>query len=243
MYRALMRAGTELATHAYSGSKFTDPIDGRSYRRFLPHGGSFGRRNDALCPGTLSLERHRLLWLFLERETNFFTERRRVLHIAPEPCFYWRFRRMKNLDYVTGDLGSPLADVDLDLHHLPFRDGDFDVIICNHVLEHVDDDGRCMRELRRVLEPCGFAIINVPIHPTSAITLEDRSVTEPEERARLYGQDNHVRYYGADYADRLRAAGFDVKVERYAEELSSEELERFRIVTDEVIFVATVPQR
>ncbi|MCB0381901.1 MAG: SAM-dependent methyltransferase, partial [Psychroserpens sp.] len=107
------------------GSKFTDPIDGKSFRSFLPYG--YGhQRNNVLSPSTLSLERHRLLWLYLKNETDFFTAEKRVLHFAPEQCFLNRFRSLKNIDYTTTDLESPIADVKADICNLPFEDESYD---------------------------------------------------------------------------------------------------------------------
>ena len=114
------------------GKKFTDPIDGKSFRNFLPYGYE-NQRNNVLSPSTLSLERHRLLWLYLKNETNFFTANLKVLHFAPEQAFYKRFKKMKNLDYITTDLESPLADIKADICSLPFDDNSFDFILCNHV--------------------------------------------------------------------------------------------------------------
>ena len=122
------------------GDTFTDPIDGKRFKTFLPYGYA-NQRNNVLSPSTLSLERHRLLWLYLKNETNFFSEDTessstlRVLHFAPEQAFYKRFKNMSNLDYVTTDLNSPLADVKADICNLPFKENEFDVILCNHVLE------------------------------------------------------------------------------------------------------------
>ena len=123
------------------GDKFTDPIDGKSFKSFLPYG--YGKqRNNVLSPSTLSLERHRLLWLYLNDQTDFFTAPKKVLHFAPEQAFYKRFRKQKNLDYTTTDLLSPLADVKADICNLPFKDNEYDVILCNHVLEHIPEIGR-----------------------------------------------------------------------------------------------------
>jgi SAM-dependent methyltransferase len=238
LFMALSTAGTYVASRVFAGSRYTDPIDGRSYKRFLPHGPPARRRENVLCPGTLSLERHRLMWLFLKSETKFFTTPLRVLHIAPEQCFFSRFRRLPNLEYVTGDLSSPIADIRLDLHRLPFADADFDVVICNHVLEHVDDDRACLRELRRVLRAGGFALLNVPFDRESATTLEDPTVTDPRERERLFWQSDHVRLYGMDYAERVRAAGFDVQAIEYARRLRPADCERYRLMLDDTIFYA-----
>ena len=126
------------------GSTYTDPIDGKSFRKFLPYGYE-NQRENVLSPSTLSLGRHRLLWLFLKNETDFFIAKRKVLHFAPEQAFYKRFREMSNLEYVTTDLNSPLADVKADICNLPFEDNSFDLIFCNHVLEHIPDDTKAMR--------------------------------------------------------------------------------------------------
>ncbi len=115
------------------GDTFIDPIDGRGYRKFFPYGYGEHQRENALSPGTNSLERHRLLWLYLKEETDFFTAPKKVLHIAPEQCFYGRFRKMKNLDYTTADLNSPLADISLDVQDMKLPDNTYDVVFCNHV--------------------------------------------------------------------------------------------------------------
>ena len=134
------------------GNTYTDPIDGKSYRRFLPYGYAKVREN-VLAPGTLSLERHRLFWLYLKNETTFFSDPLRVLHFAPEQAFVQKFKKQKNLTYTTTDLNSPIADVKADICDLPFKDNSFDFIICNHVLEHIPDDTKAMQELYRVLAP------------------------------------------------------------------------------------------
>ena len=176
------------------------------------------------------------MWLYLQRETGFFTDRLKVLHMAPEQCFYGRFKKLKNLDYLCGDLYSPLADVKFDLHDIPFEDNRFDVIFCNHVLEHVEDDHQCMKELYRVLKPGGFAIMQVPIDYSREKTYEDKSITSPEEREKHFWQKDHLRLFGRDYPDKLTAAGFQVKQVQLAKELSDEEAQRYRIQREEIIY-------
>ena len=138
----------------YKGNILTDPIDGSSYRKFLPYGYQKIREN-ALCPGTLSLERHRLLWLFLERETKFFEKASKVLHIAPEQPLYKKFKKFKHWEYKTCDLNSPLAEIKADICDLPFKNNSYDLVLCNHVLEHVSNDKLAVSELFRVLKPGG----------------------------------------------------------------------------------------
>lgn len=212
------------------GDKVEDPITGQTYRKFLPYGyGGISKRKNALSPSSLSLERHRLLWLWLQRETDFFNRPGKMLHIAPEQCFYHRFRKLGNLDYTTADLNSPIADVKMDLHNAPFEDNTFDVLFCNHVLEHVADDEKCMRELYRMLKPGGWAVLQVPMDVQRTETLEDASIQSEEDREKYYWQKDHVRLYGRDYKDRLESAGFQVEVIDYVGRLSETEVERYRL--------------
>lgn len=219
---------------ALRGNKFTDPIDGKGFRAFLPYG--YGhQRNNVLAPGTLSLERHRLLWLYLKNETDFFTAPHKVLHFAPEQAFYKRFRQMKNLNYTTTDLYSPLADVKADICNLPFADNSYDVILCNHVLEHIPDDTRAMQELYRVLKPGGMGIFQIPQDLNRETTFQDDTITDPKDRARIFGQYDHVRVYGRDYFDKLRSIGFRIEEVDYTNQLSAEDVERYCLAKGEII--------
>ena len=216
------------------GSRYTDPIDGRSFRKFLTYGYEKQREN-VLSPSTLSLERHRLLWLYLKNKTNFFTAKAKVLHFAPEQAFYKRFKDLPSLEYITTDLNSPLADVKADICNLPFDDNTYDIILCNHVLEHIPDDRSAMSELYRVMKPGGWGIFQIPQDLSREKTFEDDSITDKKERARIFGQYDHVRIYGRDYFNKLRAIGFDVLEENYTENLSSEEIDKYRLAKGEII--------
>lgn len=216
------------------GNRFTDPIDGKSFRSFLPYGYEQQRAN-VLSPSTLSLERHRLLWLFLQNETDFFSAPKKVLHFAPEQAFYKRFRKMDNLEYVTTDLNSPLADVKADICNLPFEDNSFDIIFCNHVLEHIPDDEKAMQELYRIMKPGGYGIFQIPQDLSREHTFEDNSITDRDERARIFGQYDHVRIYGRDYFDKLRAVGFQVEEVDYTSILSSEDVINYCLAPGELI--------
>jgi len=219
----------------YRGNQYEDPVNGRTYRRFLPYGYRNVRKN-ALSPGTLTLERHRALWLYLQRYTDFFEHpERRVLHIAPEQAFRKRFKRIFGTRYVTADLHSPLADIKADITALPFEDNLFDVIFCNHVLEHIPDDRKAMGELYRVLKPGGFGIVQVPLDPTRKHTFEDPTITDPKQRAELFGQYDHVRVYGQDFFDRLRHAGFIVHPLAVNDLFSEEEIKRYALDSAEII--------
>ena len=235
----LSYAARPVLASLYKGDKYEDPIDGRKYKKLLPYGYEGRQRENALAPGTLSLERHRLMWLYLKEETDFFTAPHKVLHVAPEQCFYGRFRKMKNLDYLTADLDSPIADVKMDIHNIQYPDNTFDVVFCNHVLEHVTDDIQCMSELCRVLTPGGLAIMQVPLDPTKEVTDEDPNLEDPEERKRRFGQYDHVRLHGRDYPERLKKAGFKVTAVDYSKKLSPEMFDRYRLPEGEVLYVCT----
>jgi SAM-dependent methyltransferase len=218
------------------GNRFTDPIDGKSFRMFLPYG--YGKqRNNVLSPSTLSLERHRLLLLYLKNETSFFSEsvKKKVLHFAPEQAFYKLFRNQKNIAYTTTDLLSPLADVKADICNLPFEDNAYDYIFCNHVLEHIPDDTKAMNELFRVLKPNGMAILQIPQDLNRASTFSDDTITNQKERAAIFGQYDHVRIYGRDYFDKLRSIGFKVVEEDYTAKIAPELVEKYCLAKGEII--------
>lgn len=217
------------------GTKYTDPIDGKSYRKFLPYGYQKIRKN-VLAPGTFSLERHRLFWIYLKNETDFFSAtKKKVLHFAPEQAFYNQFKKIKKIDYTTTDLVSPLADVKADICNLPFKDNEFDYIFCNHVLEHIPDDNKAMSELFRVLAPNGIGIFQIPQDLSREFTFEDDSVTNPKERAIIFGQYDHVRVYGRDYFDKLREIGFNVAAIDYTKKLTKKEIDKYRLAQGELI--------
>ena len=218
----------------FKGNNFTDPIDGKSYRKFLPYG--YGKqRENALSPGTLSLERHRQMWLYLQNETDFFTKNYKVLHIAPEQEFLRKFKKMKNLDYTSADLFSPIVDVKADILDLPFEDESFDVIFCNHVLEHIEDDRKAMSELYRVMKKGGWGILQVPMKNSLEKTYEDFTITDPKERQKHFGQYDHVRWYGMDYFDRLKAVGFDAEANFYSQKFSDADIKKFGLNRNEIL--------
>jgi SAM-dependent methyltransferase len=194
----------------YAGTGRLCPVCGSQARRFAAFGQP--RRIDARCVSCGALERHRLLWQYLTRRSGVFDRRTlRVLHVAPEPCLQPRLRRVWRSGYVTIDLFDPRTDARMDLLRLAFPNAAFDLIYCSHVLEHVADDRQALREFYRVLKPAGQAILLVPVSD-NAETIDDPSITDPQERERLFGQEDHVRLYGRDFPDRLRDAGFAVQV-------------------------------
>ena len=225
----------------FKGKKYKDPIDEANLSRFLPYGYTKLRSN-ALSPSTLSLERHRLLWLFLKNETLLFTDHLRLLHIAPEQAFYKKLKELPHLDYTSLDLHSPIADIKADITDMPFDDNYFDVVICNHVLEHIEDDVKAMEELYRVLTPGGISILQVPQDLNREITFEDNSIKDPQHRTEIFGQYDHVRVYGMDYFKKLSKVGFDARPVFYANQFSTEDKIRYGIQNDDIIPLAKKPQ-
>ncbi|AZQ42770.1 class I SAM-dependent methyltransferase [Nonlabens ponticola] len=224
----------------YRGDCYEDPIDGRTFRSFLPYG-YVNVRENVLSPSTLSLERHRLLWLYLQRELKIFDKKIDLLHFAPEQCFYDRFRESANINYLTTDLNSPLADVHADICNLPFEGDSYDLILCNHVLEHIPDDETAMREIYRVLKPGGTAILQIPLDMSREVTYEDDSITDRDERERIFGQYDHVRVYGMDYFERLDSIGFKVDAVDYTKTLTADQIDRYRLAPGELIPVVRKP--
>ncbi len=176
------------------------------------------------------------MWLYLKERTNFFTEDLKLLHIAPELCFIKKFKSMPNIDYTSADLESPLADVKMDVHEIPFEDNTFNVVFCNHVMEHVEDDIKAMSEIHRVLKPGGWAIIQSPQDYSRDTTLEDPTITDPKERERVYWQDDHVRLFGLDYGKRLETAGFNVTEDKFVMDLPKETVKRYALPKNEIIY-------
>lgn len=165
-----------------------------------------------------------------------------MLHIAPELCYMSRFESMENLEYITGDIESPLAKIKMDIHDIPIDDDSIDVIFCNHVLEHVDDDIKALNEMKRVLKPGGWAILQIPFfYPLREQTYEDKSITDPIDREKAFGQDDHVRMYGKDYGSRLQSVGFEVIEDDYVMKLPIKKIARYALPPKELIYKVTKP--
>ncbi len=222
----------------YKGNKVECPVCKKSFRKFLSYGSNVAHRENVLCPYDLTLERHRLMWLYLQNKSDFFTKPNlKVMHIAPEQCFHKLFKNQKNLDYTTGDLVSPIADLHFDLHQIPLEDNQYEIIFCNHVMEHVTDDLKCMQELHRIMKPGGWGIFQVPIDTNRTSTYEDWSITTPEEREKHFWQYDHVRLYGTNYPNRLEEAGFTVETVDYGKEISPELFDRYRLPKGEMLYI------
>ena len=227
-----------IAPLLYKGNKVECPCCERSFSKFLSYGADVVHSDNVLCPYDLTLERHRLMWLYLKGHSNFFSaDKLDVLHIAPEQCFHARFKKQANLNYLTGDIISPIADLHFDLHSIPLDDNRFDVVFCNHVMEHVDDANKCMRELYRVMKPGGWGIMQVPQDTNRDVTYEDYSIVSPEDREKHFWQKDHVRLFGMDYPEWLKKAGFEVDIFDKESNYSAELINRYRLSKREILYI------
>ncbi|MEQ9616619.1 MAG: methyltransferase domain-containing protein [Phycisphaerales bacterium] len=227
MIRGLYRTARRLRDEfLYRGDAVECPCCGGTFRAFMPYGNKVVRPN-ARCPRCFSAERQRMVLCYLRERTNIFTDALSVLHFAPEAGIERHLRTNAKLGYTTADLDGSRADEAMDITDIPRPDGTFDVVLCSHVLEHVPDDRKAMREIFRVLKPGGFAILLVPLYEDLAETYENRAITTPAGRLEHFDQVDHVRKYGMDYFDRLREAGFVVNRVDYGREVGEVAARRF----------------
>jgi SAM-dependent methyltransferase len=175
-------------------------------------GGVGKRRANAKCPKCGSLERHRILVMYLANciWPNLIQGKKDLLHIAPEKFLVDHLKPRPDVNYVSGDLSMSVSMAKIDLTALQFWDAQFDLIICSHVLEHIPNDSKAMTEMHRVLKGGGYLLVMVPMFGEK--TYEDPSITDPVERRRHFGQDDHVRKYGHDITERLERAGFQARL-------------------------------
>jgi SAM-dependent methyltransferase len=237
-YRRYLDAGRRrLARFLYRGANVSCPCCGRQFRAFAPD----WNRPGAICPGCGAHERHRSLCLYLKERTEIGKRPLSLLHFAPEYALSENLERAPGLRYVTADIDPDVADLELDITQMELEDRSFDAIICSHVLEHVEDDRSAMRELHRVLRPGGWALVLVPLDLNRKTTYEDPAITTPEQRRDAYWQEDHVRLYALDIADRLAEAGFEVTTEYFADGLPPGAAERFGLIRPDVIFRCNRP--
>ncbi|SEW10854.1 class I SAM-dependent methyltransferase [Chitinophaga arvensicola] len=219
----------------YRGTNVSCPCCEQSFSRFLPIGVD---QRPGMCPRCRSNERDRALWLYMQRTPDFIRAGKRLLHIGPEAIFYRYFKELKGLDYVPADKFAPSFErtypgdtIYLDIVHMPeMADDSFDVILCSHVLEYIKEDRKAISELFRVLKPGGIALIQVPIKPGLKVTHEDDSITSPEQRALVYGDPGHIRYYGEDYARKLIEAGFETIFIPFRKLFSAKDIQEYGLV-------------
>ena len=229
-YKALLRRAVrqlKVRIRRVGATEYCPLCEG-SYR-FLPWG--LIRRERARCPGCDSLERHRLMWLWLEA-SGVLDRPVRILHFAPEPCVSRKLTAMPDVEYVSADsMASDYAtpgQFNMDITNIRFPDESFDIVIASHVLEHVPDDRRAMRELRRVARPGGLGLIFVPFDDNRDETFEDWTITSPEGRVRAFGQADHVRVYASrDYKKRLAEAGWEVTEDEWFRSMPDRDRRRY----------------
>jgi SAM-dependent methyltransferase len=227
----------------YGGDKVLCPICNSTFIEFGPYG--LAPRKNASCLNCGSLERHRLLWLYFNEKTDLFNNDKkiRILHFAPEKAFYDMFSSNHNIDYNPCDLSPESYDYKgnvvvkkVNIVNIPFEDNYFDVILCNHVLEHIPDDSLAISELYRVLKKGAWAILQVPIDYNSEITYEDFSINTPKGREKAFGQFDHLRLYGRDYKDRLMKAGFIVNEDDFIKSFTPDDLFRYGLMDSELVY-------
>ena len=209
----------------YRGEKYFCPICKKGFSKFLT--GPNKSRINSKCPGCGSLERQRLLWLYLTSKLEIKNQKINPLNVAPDYATQTALQRLKNISYTSVDLNSSLAMKKNDITNLEFRDSYFDAIICYHVLEHIENDRKALSELHRVLKPGGWAILQSPVDIDMTVTFEDSNVITAKERKKLFGQEDHVRIYGCDYIKRLEEAGFIVNEDNFINKFSPTEKEKY----------------
>lgn len=247
-YAVLRRAKTRVVAGFYHGSRYRCLFCGGNFRKLLPMGVPSeaslkykivppGQRNNARCPRCGSLDRERHIELYLRNETDVYEgDRLRLLHFAPERNLGRSLKACPGIEYVSVDISMD-AMTRMDLLSLGLADDAFDVVICSHVIEHVEDDRKALSELFRVLVPGGWGIIQAPISAMLEKTYEDSAITEPEERLRAFGQSDHLRLYGMDYGTRLQDVGFEVSSWAFRDKVSEADAQKHALLDDERIFI------
>lgn len=248
IYKKLLREKTRnnireflsrLLSPVYYGDKFYCNCCNKTFRKFLSKGNV--KRLNAQCPFCSSLERTRVLELYLNNELNIFeSENKRILHFAPEFALFRKLRKIKNVTYIDADLNPAYARNVIDITNIPFPEKYFDYIICSHVLGHVPDESLAIRELHRVLKTDGIALI-LSLLSDAETTFEDNNIKTPDAKLKFYGEADLCRLYGKDFAKRLQANGFIVEEIDYRLHFSSEIQKKYSLGNGEreIIFKCT----
>lgn len=243
----------------YKGDKYTCPYCKKSFRKMLAGGFDLpvikekniiggGYRKNLVCPRCYSTDRDRLIYWYFKNKTDIFVKKSKLLHIAPEGCLKALLSSHENIDYFTGDKFTKGYDayyydrdvIQLDVKNIPYKDNEFDIIICNHVLEHIKDGKKALSEIYRVLKPNAWAMLQVPISSKLDKTFQDDNINTPEDREKYYGQFDHVKIYGKDYIEILEDAGFKVKLYKPLGDIfdSADEMKKYSVNPEENIYIA-----
>lgn len=246
-HRFLKQLKIRIRKIRYAGKKYHCPVCNSNIKLWKPLGYDLpvitekqivgGGKRLAMCPVCDSSDRIRLLYLFLKNRTNVYSKKINLLHVAPEPPLEYIFKQQKNIEYLTTDMNPAMVMEQMDITNIQYPENSFDAIICNHVLEHIPDDHKAMTELFRVLKTGGWAILQVPFSKILDKTFEDPTITTEEDRERIFGQTDHVRIYGQDYADRLKMAGFEVEEYKWIDDTHLNNPDnRLGLNEDEVVY-------
>jgi SAM-dependent methyltransferase len=229
--RAALQRGLKVSRRLFEGDAVECPACGNTAARYAR----------GFCPACYAGSRQRLMALFLRRELGVGAGAGvRILHFAPEPGLIRMLSRMDAVDYVPGDLVPDTDQERVDATDIRLAPT-FDGVITSHVLEHIPADAKAMSEMMRVLRPGGWALVIVPVVYELASTYENDAVRTSWGRHTHFGQHDHVRVYGRDFEQRLRAAGFVVDERRYADELPPEQARRYGVGAQDVIYLCRKP--
>ncbi|KFN01172.1 glycosyltransferase [Bacillus clarus] len=238
----------KLVTHIFSDYFCSCPYCNRTFDNFSPWPAHYDfpkykfemwNKDTGICPICNSMDRERLYRTYIETETNLLSENHKILHIAPEARLREWLNQFTNLSYVCGDLipKDQLME-EVDVTNIVYENEAFDVIICSHVLEHVPEDEKAMKELYRVLKPGGWGIIQVPIVMHINSIIEGPSIVTPQMRKLVFGQEDHVRIYNqAGFIQRLKNAGFYVELYNIAEKYGIEQARKLGLSETDMLYI------
>ena len=224
-----------IRAYQYRGDKYFCPCCEQSFKTFLPMTAGASNRDNVVCPGCGVVERHRLLWLYLESQTTLLTNPHQLLYLAPTDVLQEKLKQYKNISYLSADLESPLSMQHFDIMDIPITNNSFSFIICSHILAHVKNHKKALKELYRILQPGGILIL-LDDYESRPKTLEYEEVKTPEERKIAYGQSDRWRLFGKDFLSEITSLGFKLTKSDFASSFTKEETIKYRIDKMEKIY-------
>ena len=235
-YKAIMKKKKCVICGKYVDKFIPNGINEDIFKKHHIIGG--GLRQNVVCPSCGAGDRERWLYYVLKNNTDIFTMKGRVLHFAPERGVSRYIKENEQIDYYTGDIVPGRAMHITDITDLQYKDGIFDYVISNHVLEHISDEFKAVSEVMRVLKDDGKWILSFPIC-TDMETQEDKTITSSKQRLALYGQEDHVRLYGTDFIKRFEQYGLSIQVFSPQDTLDEEEIQMYGVIKDDILMIAT----